>query len=289
MLAEFKEKPYETAFVGELRLRTNAIYAPDQCDEGFLGFDASAFIQWKDLLPFSPYMRRARWHHLVGISASEIDRFGQRLNDRLPPFRLNFFAQFKRPHYLTDNSAKEWSTWNQNYFRYSVPMKQQKLLRKIIDKGAGRTLVVYAAAAFHTNNEFFTHLASDGIIDHSNIASAAMLDGHTRFTYAQAGNCGTGHSEPEDLQSPTLQELLAGNDEATPRPFTQHIKATADLIKTVVEDDDERRNTLSLARQAILGGGIEDTNPRVAGSWLDAAITMAAFSTAFDVRVCAIA
>lgn len=288
MRAEFKEKPYETMFVGELRLITNAIYAPDQCDESFLGFDASAFIPWEDLLLFSPYMRRRRWRNLIGISASEIGDFGQRINSLLPPFRLNLFAQFKRPHYLVGTSAKEWATWKQGYFRYLAPVKQQKLLRKIIDKSAGRAVVVYAAAAFHTNNELFTHLRNNAIIENSNVANAAILDGHSRFTYAHAGNFGIGHSEPEDLESPPLEELLAGNDEATPRPFTQHIKATADLINSIMEDDSERRNTLSLARQAILGGAIEDTYPRAAGSWLDAAVTMVAFSTAFDVRVCAI-
>jgi hypothetical protein len=46
MWAEFKEKTFETAFVGELRLLTNVIYAPDQCDEALLGFDASAFVPW---------------------------------------------------------------------------------------------------------------------------------------------------------------------------------------------------------------------------------------------------
>ncbi|MEL7043173.1 MAG: hypothetical protein AAGL90_16765 [Pseudomonadota bacterium] len=288
MWAEFKEKPYETAFVGELRLLTNAIYAPDQCDESFLGFDASAFIPWEDLWPISPHMRWRRWRNLGGVSASEIDDFGKNLNRRLPPFRLNFFVQFKRPQYLTSGNSKEWSTWDQNYFRYAAPTKQQMLLRKIIDKGAGRAIVVYAAAAFHSNQELFTHQANDAIIDNSNIASAAMLDGHTRFSYAQAGNFGVGHSEPENLSSPTLQELLTGDDDSTPRPFTQHIKATAKLINTVVEDDDERRNTLDLARQAILGGSIEDVYPRAASSWFDAAVTMVAFSAAFDVRVCAI-
>jgi hypothetical protein len=49
MLAEFKEKPYEKYFGIELGRRTNVTFSPDQCDEGFLGFDDAFFLPMPSL------------------------------------------------------------------------------------------------------------------------------------------------------------------------------------------------------------------------------------------------
>jgi hypothetical protein len=105
MKAQFKEKTFETAFVGELRLITKLLFAPDQCDEFYLGFDAAAHIPWEFLPSILPFVRQRRWERLFGISAGEIGNFGSRLNDRLPPFRLNIFIQFKRNEYLKTSIA----------------------------------------------------------------------------------------------------------------------------------------------------------------------------------------
>lgn len=288
MWAEFKEKTFETAFVGELRLLTNIIYAPDQCDEALLGFDASAFVPWELLPPILPYMRFRRWRRLIGVSSTEIRELGNELNSTLPKFRLNLFIQFKRPEYLTRSSATEWSYWERNYFRYSVGDKQQKLLRKIVDVGASRAAVVYAVPAFHKSDELFTHQVADAIIENSNILNAALLSGHSRCTFTEAGNFGVGHSDPEEIRSQSLEEIIRTRDGMDELPFTQHVKSTADGIKVLFEDDDEGRNTLGLARRAIIGGELSEIYPRAEGTWLDAIVTMVAFSSAFGVRICAL-
>jgi len=288
MWAEFKEKTFETAFVGELRLLTKVIYAPDQCDEALLGFDASAFAPWELLPPILPYMRYRRWSRLVGISSDEIREFGEELNSRLPKFRLNLFVQFKRPEFLTRSSASEWSYWERKYFRYTVGEQQQQLLRKIVDVGAGRAAAVYAVPAFYKSDELFTHQLNDAIIDNTNILNAALLSGHSKCTFVEAGNFGVGHSDPEEIRSPSLREIVQSREGTEELPFTQQVKSTADLIKAILEDDDEGRNTLELARQALLDRDFSDEYPRAEGTWFDAIITMIAFSSAFGVRVCAL-
>lgn len=288
MWAEFKEKTYETAFVGELRQLTNAIYAPDQCDEYFLGFDAAAFVPWKLLPPFLPYVRFRRWSHLVGISATNIDEFGQELNRRLPPFRLNLFLQFKRPEHMVRQSAAEWSLWNRSYFRYWIEERQQRLLDKIVTRGADRAAVVYAVPAFDKSDELFAHQLKNAIIENSNVLSAALLNGHSKCTFIEAGNFGIGHSEPMEIQSPSLQELISEKEGLVAAPFTRHLKDTADLIKALLEDDSAGQKTLELARRAALGGDMREVLPRASGTWLDAILTIVAFSSAFGVRVCAI-
>lgn len=288
MKAQFKEKTFETAFVGELRLLTNELFAPDQCDEFFLGFDAAAHIPWEFLPPILPFMRRRRWGRLFGISASEIGDFGRRLNDRLPPFRLNLFIQFKRNEYMKTSNAKERPHWNTPYFRYKIEARQQKLMAKIADVAQGRAASVYAAAAFYLSDELFNYQANETVIENSSIASAKLLSGHKVFSYNSAGNFGIGHSDPEEIQSPSIEEILEQSRKSEALPFTQHVKATAEFLNEISSIDKETKYTLDLARKALLGGELSEIYPRAEGSWFDAIVTIVAFNNAFDIRTCGI-
>jgi hypothetical protein len=162
------------------------------------------------------------------------------------------------------------------------------LLRKIFDVGKRRAVVVYAVPAFHKSDELFTHQLNNAIIENTNILNAALLSGHSKCTFVEAGHFGVGHSDPEELRSPSLRQLIQARDDAEKLPFTQHVKSTANQIKELFLDDSEGRTTLGLARKAILGGDLSDIYPRAEGTWFDAIITMVAFSSAFGVRVCAL-
>ncbi|MBZ0215642.1 MAG: hypothetical protein K8F25_03735 [Fimbriimonadaceae bacterium] len=275
-------------FVGELRLLTNQVFAPDQCDEKFLGFDAAFYLDWGRLFPMLPYVRFRRRPHYVGMPASEIGEFGRELDRRLRPYHLNLFIQFKRPEYLVRSNASEWRFWNDNYFRYRTNEKQQQLLNRIVTKGSGRAAVVYAAPAFHTSNQLYSHTSNEAVIENSNIASAELLNGHSRFSFIKAGNFGTGHSDPIEITSPAMKEIIEVPTDAEGLTFTLHMKNTANFIKQTLEDDLESRETLELARRALLRGDISEVYPGAEGSWLDATITVVAFSTAFGLRFCAI-
>lgn len=286
MWVEFKEKPYETAFVGELRLLTNMIFAPDQTDENLLGFDVSAFLPWELLPPFFPHMRFRRWRRFWGVSASELNDFGTELNSRLPKFRLNLFIQFKRPQYLVGKKASEWKEWNQPYYRYKLESHQQKLLHKINLISKGRAKAFYAVPAFHLSDDLFRKMQDETIIKSSNIVDASLLNGHTKCTFAEAGNIAKAHSEPTEIRGPVLEELISPNENAQEFSFTKNLKETSKLIKTVLEQDKDSLNTLELGRRAILGGPMSEVYPRAEGSWYDALITIWAFSNGFGIKVC---
>lgn len=286
MLAKFKEKTYETAFMGELRLMTNHIFAPDQCDENILGFDGAAFIPWELFPDFIPFVRWRRWHRYTGLSSSDINQLGREL-DTLPTFRLNLFIQFKRSYFLSRSNATEWASWDHAYYRYELDQHQLALMSKISESANGRAASVYAAAAFHANNNLFTHQISKSIITNSNISSAGLLKGHKVFTYDQPGNFGIGHSEPEEIESPSLESILDEYRDSEGMNFTAHVKETAIFLKETLQGDPSSKKTLELARMAYIGRGEEDS--KIEGTWLDAIITIVAFSTAFNIRICAIA
>lgn len=288
MWAEFKEKPFENAFLAELARHTNIQFSPDQTDEGLLGFDGAFFLPLPKMHLFFPYVRFRRWRHLVGMTASEIDSFGAVLDARLPPFNLNLFVQYKRPEWLKQSNATEWSSWGHPYFRYTIEPKQQGLLEKIANTAAGRAAVIYAAAAFWKSSDLFALGLTNEIISNSNLASAELLSGHQRLTYAAAGSFGIAHSEPENVEGPSLATILAGGESNERLPFTKHMKMTAGLIDRTLGDDSGDYQLLQAARAAMLGGELGDVFPRDQGSWIDALISIAAFTQAFDIRIVAV-
>ncbi|GAY19626.1 hypothetical protein [Sphingobium fuliginis] len=288
MWAEFKEKTYETYFLAEVARLTNILYSPDQTDEGALGFDGSFYLPLPPSRAIFPYIRFRRWRHLIGMSAGEIDDFGEELNSHLPPFRLNLFVQYKRPEWMHGSNATEWPSWSTSYFRYTIEAKQQGLLEGIVEAAAGRAAVVYAAAAFRLNSELFAHAEAGTVVPNSNIASVEMLTGHKRFTYTAPGSYGIAHSEPEALEGPSFDTILARMDDNEGLPFTKHLKLTAQSIEGAMGDDRGARDLWEASRRAIIGGDFADAYPRGRGTWVEAIVSIMAFAQAFDVRVSAV-
>ncbi|GAA4052528.1 hypothetical protein [Parerythrobacter jejuensis] len=288
MWAEFKEKPFETYFLAEMARITDVLFSPDQTDEGILGFDGAFFVPDPHFRFLFPFTRSRRWPHFLGMTASEIGDLGGALDARLPPFNLNLFVQYKRPEWMRRSTATEWASWNEAYYRYTIDQKQQGLLEKVFSAAAGRAAVVYACAAFWTNRDLFALAGTNEIIANSNIASADLLTGHNRFTYTAAGGQGIAHSDPERIESASLDAIFAAAAKNERLPFTKHVKATADLIERSLEEGSADYVLWRSARDAILGGDIADDFPRARGTWMDAVLSMMAFSQAFEIRVAAV-
>lgn len=124
------------------------------------------------------------------------------------------------------------------------------MLRKIFDVGKRRAVVVYAVPAFHKSDELFTHQLNNAIIENTNILNAALLSGHSKCTFVEAGHFGVGHSDPEELRSPSLRQLIQARDDAEKLPFTQHVKSTANQIKELFVDDSEGRTTIRVGSES---------------------------------------
>lgn len=288
MWVKFKEKTYETYFQTEIGRLTDVSFAPDQTDEGLLGFDGAFFIPFIGMVGLFPYVRAARWRRFIGMSASEIDSLGDELNDRLPPFNLNLFVQYKRPERMARSNAAEWPCWEAAYYRYSNDERQQLLLEKIATAAHGRATVVYASPAFWSNNDLFSHARGGTIVANSNIADVANLTGHHRFSYREAGHHGIGHSEPAPIESQPIKSIIRRGVEQDALPFTRQMKELDTLIRLTLDGDRGSYRLWRAAREAIIGGAIADAYPRARGSWLDAIYSVIAFGQAFDVRVMAL-
>ena len=282
MRAEFREKTYEAYFLAELARRTSILYAPDQLDEAFLGFDGAFFLPVAELRPWLPYTRRRRWELLAGFPVSAIDHFADELNDRLPPFRFNLFVQYKRPHYMMRASAAEWPSWSRPYYRYDTTPHQQELLERVALSAGRRAATVYAAPAFWTSKSLFEFAKTNSIDASSNIVSVGLLNGHGRFSFSDSGNFGIAHSEPVNIESPAFERILAEGLESEGLPFTRHVKTLSEQIRAVLSERKPDYELWVSARAAILG------SPEILPSrsaFLEALIMLEAFSQAFGVNI----
>lgn len=209
MKAKFEEKTYENYFNAELDKRSEVYFPLGQVQEGSLGFDASSFSKnrklWKKLgYPF--------WFHphFKGLELREIaDEMEHHLNRELkhiPKMKANLLFQYKRPEYITVSKGKEWSHWNQPYFRYDIYKEQQDLLMHIHNKFKSNVHVIYASPSITDVNELVKHRKH--ILDYSNFAKAADLQGHHRNTYISSGTYSIACSEPEEIENINILKLL---------------------------------------------------------------------------------
>ncbi|HNB25604.1 MAG TPA: hypothetical protein PLR41_01480 [Alphaproteobacteria bacterium] len=277
MRAEFKEKTYEKYFGHELARLTNVTFSPDQVDEGILGFDEAFLLPEYWLWRLAPYVRRGRRHRFFGVPPVEFDRIFGELSSHLPPFRFNLFVQYKRPEYIRSRSSTEWENWRKPYYRYDVTPHQQAILEKIETQSHNRAATVYASPAFWTSNDLFRHAQAQAVTSNSNIVSVGRLNGHGRYTYAQAGFQGKAHSEATDIESQAISTIVANGLENRGSPLGQNLKEIAKLILTTVQSAD---TFLSVFQDALVAiQSVELPEDSVAG----AIATIEAFSDAFGV------
>jgi hypothetical protein len=232
-----------------------------------------------------PYVRRRRRARLHGLTISELDHIGDEMSRLMPTFKFNLFVQYKRPEFLSRSSALEWPCWQQAYFRYETTAHQQNLLAKIDQQSHGRAATVYAAPAFWRSDELYSQVKAERVVKQSNIAGVGRLNGHSRFSYCAAGCHGKGHSDPIDIESPSIGQILEAGMRQEGMPFNAHITLSARQIEEAVTGDEIAASLLGQARAAILG---EDGPGPTSESLEYALATIEAFSDSFDVSFYAI-
>ncbi|TSB47506.1 hypothetical protein [Alkalicoccobacillus porphyridii] len=204
MRVTFEEKTYESYFNNELDNRSKIYFPPGQYQEGFLGFDSSAFTEdielwrylghpWLPNLPFEGIKLRR--------IADEMEHFLSIKIRNMPSISVNLLFQYKKPEYITTSLGKEWNKWSQPYYRYEIYREQQELLMNIHSKLGDRVLVIYASPALLSNDELVNAHMNRKIIEFSNFRKASELNTHHRNTYIKAGNYSIACSDPEFLDN----------------------------------------------------------------------------------------
>lgn len=276
---QFKEKTFEKHFGHELACQTNVTFSPDQCDEAILGFDEAFRMPEDWFFRLGPYVRRQRRRRLTGIEIDDFNNNAEVAARHMPKFKLNLFIQFKRPKFLTSRGAREWSDWKQNYYRYETTPHQQEALERIDAKSYGRAATIYASPAFWTADDLWEHMKNTDVINHSNMASTAKLNGHEHYSYIAPGYVGKGHSETIAIESDPLHRIIEiGFERNEPLPLNLHLKKTASAILEATSGSDLVTPVFHQLQTVM---GFEDFNPN---SLHDAITVTAIFSEAFGLR-----
>lgn len=161
------------------------------------------------------------------------------------------------------------------------------MLENIAGIAGQRAAVVYAAAAFRRSEELFAYAEKGEVVSKSNIASVELLSGRGG-TYMKPLANGIAHTEPEPIESATVDTVLRSMDKNEPLSFTKHFKQTASNIEEVARKEDELSELMDASRRAIVESDFGDLYPRAKGSWLEAILSIAAFEQAFDVSISAV-
>lgn len=287
---EFREKTYEKYFFAELARMTNQTFSPDQMDENKLGFDDAFMLPSLSISRRILYISRARARRFSGLEINELGHIADELAARMPQFRCNLFVQYKRPRHLESPGAAKWSNWKRPYYEYTTTLHQHEALRKIHSQAAGRAQVVYAAPAFWTAKSLFDFAQKSTIISHSNIANVTYFGSHRKYTYADPGNIGLGHSESTEIRSETIPNLINFGVTLVEMNFRDHILNLEKLIMNAIRDDQTLLSIYNRARDVNLPQSIDDSfididSLRDIPSLLGALLAIGWFAEAFQIRI----
>ena len=192
------------------------------------------------------WIRRSRLWHLrrgVALNAGFVNKVFRVLDRNMPPYRFNFFAQHKRPTYVFGNNGGQRRAWGGPYYRYDIDAQQNKLLCKLEGVCGSAAVVSYCCPTFYTKKELWTANSSGQILQRTNYAPPSRLANHHTYSFTEPGGRGKGHSEEEEIEGKTLEEMLALSNEVNhPQPVSQLVMLMGKAIREAFDElgDDSR-------------------------------------------------
>lgn len=251
--AEFEEKDFERYFNDHIVVLDRQCWSPGQVMEGYIGFDGAAMLHpmfFDDAL----WIRRRRLPHLrrgVALDAGFVNSVFGVLDRHMPPYRFNFFAQHKRPTYVYGNNGGQRQAWGKPYYRYDIDGRQNGLLCKLEGVCGAGAIVSYCCPAFHTKKELWSANSSGQILQRTNYAPPSRLAHHHTYSFTDPGGRGKGHSEEEEINGKTLEEMVSLYKEANPpQPVSGLVRVAGKAIREAfAELGDDADFTREMAAQ----------------------------------------
>ncbi len=169
----YEEKTFESYFNNELDNKSSIYFPLGQVQEGVIGADSVSYSTHRRLWQKLGYPWFRFHSPFSGVDfkemACEMEHFLTETVDNIPPIKVNLLFQYKRAEYLKLTTSKQWSSWTQPYYRYSINQEQQKLLDNLESKFGTQVLILYAAPAAVKNIDELVELKrKNKIIDNTN-------------------------------------------------------------------------------------------------------------------------
>lgn len=257
MFAEFEEKEFESYFNLHLKPIMPSFWCPGQVLEGAIGFDGAAMIDLGHIGYILGRINHSRYWHLrrgVRLDSGWVKDIFDVLDHAMPPYKFNFFAQYKRPERLTRSNADQWGSWRGPYYRYKVEGNQNRLLCKLESICGSGAVVSYCCPAFHTKKELWDANNVGQILHRTNYAPPSRLENHHTYSFVAPGARGKGHSEEEEIVGKTLEEMIAlGNEANKPQPASGLVRMAGKAIhQAFAELGDSAKFAREMAAQLLV-------------------------------------
>lgn len=237
--ADFEESEYRGPLYNQLERGNHLVWEPGQVFEKHIGIDRAAYIT-------DPYF----WglHGLVapmsGVVLLDYDWhyiWKKRLKNKiLPDFKLNLFLQVKRPHAGNRPRGKvKKAGIVGDYWKFEITPHQQVALEQLEKTLNGKSIVCYAAPAFHTQAALYEHTRNQSIVPSSSFPPASALTGHGAWYYDNGGLSGVANPDFVRTEFEPLQTRIVSLIERAQSRSVNAGESLRDLAESLVRSTSE--------------------------------------------------
>lgn len=174
-------------------------FAPTQNLENCLGFDGAYHL---DQPLFGSLFSGLNLNEKAFKECLEI------AHKNMPDYFCHTFLQFKRPSCMKISTAKEWSSWGKEYFRFRNDLEQQYVLEKIEALWGNQVLTGYVCPAIEGFDKLQLAVNNHTVVQKSRFVLPSDMRNHRVYSYIDASSQGKAHSEVESVNPNSFQAKL---------------------------------------------------------------------------------
>jgi len=240
--ADFEESEYRGPLYNQLEHGNHLVWEPGQVFEKHIGIDRASYITH----PYFWELHKSNYP-MTGVILNNYNWdyiWDKRKKTKiLPDFNLNLFLQAKRPHSGT-RPAKKLKDKGiiGDYWKFSVTPHQQIALEKMEQALHGKAIVCYAAPAFHTQSDLYSHTRNQTIVQNSTFPPVGDLKTHGAWYYENGGVKGVGNPDFVHIEFDSLQtriERLIENAQPISESAEQSLSNLANAVISIVSEVQE--------------------------------------------------
>lgn len=237
--ADFEESEYRGPLYNQLERGNHLVWEPGQVFEKHIGIDRAAYVT-------EPYF----WglHGLAtpmsGVVLLDYDWhyiWKKRLKHKiLPDFQLNLFLQAKRPHAGTRPRGKvKKAGIDGDYWKFEITTHQQVALERMEKTLNFKSIVCYAAPAFHTQAALYEHTKNQSIVPASSFPPASALTGHGTWYYNNGGLFGIANPDFVRMELEPLQTRIVSLIQSNQSRSENAEQSLRDLASSLIRSASE--------------------------------------------------
>lgn len=237
--ADFEESEYRGPLYNQLERGNHLVWEPGQVFEKHIGIDRAAYVT-------DPYFwgLHGLGAPMSGVVLLDYDWYyiwKKRLKNKiLPDFKLNLFLQAKRPHAGTRPRGKvKKAGIVGDYWKFEITPHQQIALEQMEKTLNGKSIVCYAAPAFHTQAALYEHTKNQSIVPSSSFPPASALAGHGAWYYDNGGLSGVANPDFVRMEFEPLQTRIVSLMERTQPRSVNAGESLRDLAESLIRSTSE--------------------------------------------------